>query len=731
MNDELKETAGDQSAKSLSSELLGSGLAQYWLAAIIESAEDAIITKTLDGIVTSWHKGAERIFGYSAEEMIGKPISLLIPPDHADEEPTILARLRKGERIEHYETVRARKDGTLINISLSVSPIVGPDGKIIGASKIARDITERKQAEQALREQAEIIETVNRIGQTLAAELDQQKLVQAVTDAGTEISGAHFGCFFFNVMNEEGASDMLYTLSGVPEEAFLHFPMPRATDLFGPTFRGEGTILIPDVKKDPRYGKNSPYYGMPEGRLPVTSYMAVPVTSRAGEVYGGLFFGHPKGDVFTERSARIVEGLAAQVSIALENARLYEAADRARVDAEKVAEEKEQLYHEAQHASRLKDEFLATVSHELRTPLNAILGWSHMLRTRSFSTDEMAKALDTIERNARAQAQLIEDLLDVSRIITGTVRLDVRPVEPSGFIEAAIDSLRPAADAKGVRVQKIMDTGAASVSGDPVRLQQVVWNLLSNAIKFTPKGGRVQIRLERINSSVEIAVADNGAGITPEFLPYVFDRFRQADQRSTRHHGGLGLGLAITRHLVELHGGSVRAESSGEGQGSTFTVRLPVLPVYKNGVDQRIHTATRDTLPPYACPERLDGLKVLVVDDEVDAQELLRVAISERGAHVTTAGSVQEALACIEKESPDLLISDIGMPDEDGYELIRRVRAFPAEGGGRVPAIALTAYARAEDRMKALRSGYQMHVPKPVEMGELITVAASLIQRRG
>jgi CheY-like chemotaxis protein len=342
----------------------------------------------------------------------------------------------------------------------------------------------------------------------------------------------------------------------------------------------------------------------------------------------------------------------------------------------------------------------------------------------------MAKALDTIERNARAQAQLIEDLLDVSRIITGTVRLDVRPLEPRGFIEAAIDSLRPAADAKAVHVQKIMDTGAAAVSGDPVRLQQVVWNLLSNAIKFTPKGGRVQIRLERINSSVEIAVSDNGAGITPEFLPYVFDRFRQADQRSTRQHGGLGLGLAITRHLVELHGGSVRAESSGEGQGSTFTVRLPVLPVYKNGVDQRIHTATRDTLPSYACPERLDGLKVLVVDDEVDAQELLRVAISERGAHVTTAGSVQEALACIEKEIPDLLISDIGMPGEDGYELIRRVRAFPAEGGGRVPAIALTAYARAEDRMKALRSGYQMHVPKPVEMGELITVAASLIQRR-
>jgi signal transduction histidine kinase len=397
--------------------------------------------------------------------------------------------------------------------------------------------------------------------------LNLQKLVQAVTDAGTEISGARFGSFFFNVLDEQGASYMLYTLSGVPREAFEHFPMPRATDLFGPTFRGEGPILIADVKKDPRYGQNSPYYGMPEGHLPVTSYFAVPVIACTGEVYGGLFFGHPEANVFTERSVRIVEGLAGQVAIAMENARLYEATQRARDEAEQVAEEKERLYREAQDASRLKDEFLATVSHELRTPLNAILGWSHMLRTRTFSTDEMTRALETIERNARAQAQLIEDLLDVSRIITGTVRLDVRPVEPNAFIEAAIDSLRPAAEAKGVRVQKIMDTGAVSVSGDPVRLQQVVWNLLSNAVKFTAKGGRVQIRLERINSSVEIAISDNGAGITQEFLPYVFDRFRQADQRSTRQHGGLGLGLAITRHLVELHGGTVRVESPGEGQG--------------------------------------------------------------------------------------------------------------------------------------------------------------------
>jgi CheY-like chemotaxis protein len=290
--------------------------------------------------------------------------------------------------------------------------------------------------------------------------------------------------------------------------------------------------------------------------------------------------------------------------------------------------------------------------------------------------------------------------------------------------------VKPAAAAKGIRVQKIMDTGVVSVSGDPVRLQQVVWNLLSNAIKFTPKGGRVQIWLARVNSHIEIVVSDNGAGISPEFLPHVFDRFRQADQRTTRQHGGLGLGLAIVRHLVELHGGSVRAESPGEDQGSTFTVLLPVAPVYQStGAEKRVHPAARDTLPFYECHDRLDGLHVLVVDDEPDTRELLKVGLGGCGAEVMVAGSAAEALKAMAAVVPDVLISDIGMPGEDGYDLIRRVRELPAEDGGRVPAIALTAYARMEDRMQALRAGYQMHVPKPVAIAELVAVAASLVRR--
>jgi signal transduction histidine kinase len=382
-------------------------------------------------------------------------------------------------------------------------------------------------------EHAEIIETVNQLGQTLAGELDLHKPVQAVIDATTEICGARFGSFFYNMLNDQGESYMLYVLSGVPRESFAHFPMPRNTDIFPSTFKGEGTVRLDDVEKDPRYGKNSPYYGMPEGYLPVASYLAVPVISRSGDVHGGLFFGHPKEGVFTERTARIIEGLAAQVAIAMDNARLFESAQRARGEAERAAAENEQLYRQAEESSQLKEEFLATVSHELRTPLNAILGWSRILRSGQVPENNIPKALDTIERNAHAQAQLIDDLLDVSRIITGKLRMDVQPADPNLFIEAAMEAVRPAADAKGVSLQKIMDTGIGSVAGDPIRLQQIVWNLLSNAIKFTSRGGSVQVRLERVNSHVEIIVSDTGQGIAPEFLPHVFDRFRQADQRTT------------------------------------------------------------------------------------------------------------------------------------------------------------------------------------------------------
>ncbi|HEX8636116.1 MAG TPA: ATP-binding protein, partial [Pyrinomonadaceae bacterium] len=818
-------------------------------------------------------------------------------------------------------------------------------------------------------------------------------------------------------------SYMLYTLSGVPRAAFAHFPMPRATDLFGPTFRGEGTIRIDDVRLDPRYGKNSPYFGMPEGHLPVTSYLAVPVISRSGEVVGGLFFGHPEAGVFTERAGHIVEGLAAQAAIAVDNARLFKSAEQERANAEaneryyrflaeaipqiiwtarpdglldyynerwydytgttfaesegsgwrhvlhpddvepclrhwqhcvetgevyeieyrfrrasdgryrwhlgralplrdesgriikwfgtctdiddrKHAEEQQRflaeasavlavsldyeatltalarlivprladwctvdmltddrtierlavthddpakvelawelnrlyphalhemegvpkvirtgrpelypnipdellalvardaehlkilrrlglkssmivpliahnrvlgaltlmaaesgrhfsaadlsfvedlaqraalavdnarLYREAQEVNRLKDEFLATLSHELRTPLTAVLGWTRLLGTRQLDEATQTRALETIERNAQSQVQLIDDILDVSRIIRGKLRLDVRPVELMPVIEAAVDSVRPAAEAKGIRLQVVLDPHAGPVSGDPDRLQQVAWNLLSNAIKFTPKDGRVQVLLARVNSHLELTVSDTGQGIEKKFLPYVFDRFRQADPSTTRKHGGLGLGLAIVRHLVELHGGTVTAESEGAGQGTTFKVSLPLMIVhqseYGSNGGERAAAAEHPTAggrPPLECPSELHGLRVLLVEDEADAREMLVVVLTQCRAEVRAVSNAADALSQLESWLPDVLISDIEMPGEDGYTLIRKVRSLPPERGGKIPAAALTAYARAEDRMRALLAGFQLHVPKPVEPAELAAVVASLAGR--
>ena len=594
----------------------------------------------------------------------------------------------------------------------------------------AKEELERKTRQ--LEEKTRILEVLQQTGQTLASNLDIESLVQAVTDAATEAIGAEFGAFFYNVTDDSGGAYMLYTLSGVPREAFDGFGQPRATPLFGPTFRGEGVIRLDDVQKDPRYGQWGPHHGMPSGHLPVRSYLAVPVRSRNGSVLGGLFFGHSRTAVFGESAEQLVVGIASQASVAMDNAHLYEEAREAAEERLRLLESERAARAEAERASELKDEFLATVSHELRTPLGAMLGWTQILQLRPMSPEELKHGLSAIERNARAQTQLVEDLLDMSRITSGTLRLDVQPLYPVAFIEPAIETVRPAASAKDIRIEPILDPTAGPIAGDVSRLQQIVWNLLSNAIKFTPKGGRVQVRLRRVDSYVEMSVADSGIGIAPEFLPHVFERFRQADGSATRVFGGLGLGLAIVKRLVELHGGSVEAFSEGVGKGACFAVRLPVALIPQSaGWGERTQAPTSISLPVPMEVVDLSGVRILVTDDDADTREMLARVLTECGAKVQLATSSIEALAIFESQPLDLLVSDIGMPDVDGYELLRRVRRLERERGGRLPAIALTALARTEDRTRALRAGFLVHIAKPVEPAELIATVASVMGRAG
>ena len=651
---------------------------------------------------------AEEMLGFPADRWLREP-GFWSSRIHADDREQVVAgwtvAIREGgDRSFEYRAFAA--DGRIVWLQDNVRVLRDREGRPQQLLGVMLDITARKQAEE---ERAQLLvreqearaesETLNRVGRVLAAELDFQKLVQSVTDAGTALSGAAFGAFFYNTKDAAGESSTLYTVSGVPREAFAKSRERRNVPLFDPPLAGLGIVRIDDVTKDERYGQVGPDHGLPPGH-PVRSYLAVPVISRSGAVLGALFFGHPEPGRFTQHHERIVGGLAAQAAIAMDNSLLYEAANKARQAAEA--------------ANRAKDEFLATMSHELRTPLNAVLGWTRMLQVENLDPVTFSRALESIQRNARAQNQLVDDLLDVSRIITGKLRLNVQPVDLVAVIEAARDVVRLAAQAKGIELRVSVDPAVSIVPGDAHRLQQVVWNLLSNAIKFTPQGGRIDVRLERTGNFACIVMSDTGAGISPDFLPYVFDRFRQADSSSTRAYGGLGLGLAIVRHIVEQHGGEVRADSPGPGQGSTFTVAIPVgMPAEAD--------ATVPSLPAHVGP--LGGVTVLVVDDEADARDLIALFLKRAGAAVFSVGSAAEALEEIDRIDPAVLVADIGMPGKDGYTLVRELRGR----GRRLPAVAVTAYGRREDRARSLQEGFQAHITKPIDPAELADAVAAVL----
>jgi signal transduction histidine kinase/ActR/RegA family two-component response regulator len=440
-----------------------------------------------------------------------------------------------------------------------------------------------------------------------------------------------------------------------------------------------------------------------------------------GRLVGTLALGRAGGEPFDTADVQFVEAIAARASLALENSRLFEAAQR-------EAEEARQAREQAEEAGRVKDEFLATLSHELRTPLNAILGWAHMLRDPGLSPERQQTAVTTILRNAQSQEQLISDILDVQRIIAGKIRLNVRTVDMNSVVRTAAETVQPMADGKGIKLQFLFDLDTPTIAGDPDRLQQVVWNLLANAIKFAPVGGRVQVGLSKVGDGCELMVEDNGPGITPEFMPYMFERFRQADSSTTRTHKGLGLGLAIVRSLIEMHGGTITAENVTQpgATGAVFRIHLPRQAPQLSGAETVIDRgASWDHERP-----NLDGVRVLIVEDDDDGRELLTTILKQCNARVTGAASVAEGMAAFAAERPDVVVSDIEMPGEDGYSLIRRIRAFSAAEGRDVPVAALTAYAGAHDRMKVLGAGFNIHVAKPVQPAELAIVVASLASRR-
>jgi PAS domain S-box-containing protein len=855
-------------------------------AALVESSDDAIVSKSLRGIITSWNQGAERLFGYSAEEAIGRSITMLIPFDRMSEEDLVLSRISRGERVPPFDTVRWRKDGTAVHVSVSVSPIRDASGQIVGASKIARDISQRKRIEAELQEVRSRLTSLAAAAGSILESPDVDAVLGATIVVAQEVFSSdgyalwridHTGSW--RVARSSGVSESfaarvipagsdarvpfseplavedVRTLPLLPAEtrdacteegivSMIVFPLVirgercgtmvfysrqrrvygaadvqvgmalaslvaaslTTAELYDEQRRGReaadharqqasflaeaGTVLsasldyeatlkavahlaVPTIADwcavdilddrgalqrlavahvDPakvefarqleeRYPANPDNPGGVRAvirtgtpafmsRIPatlleaaarddehrrairelnLTSYMCVPLLAR-GKPFGAItFVSAESGREYSEADLRFARELANRASLAVENARAYA---------------------QANEASRLKDEFLATLSHELRTPLNAVLGYVRMLRLGTIAPDKAQPAMEIVERNATALKQIIEDVLDVSRIVAGRMRLNVAPVDLPTIIQEACATVVPAADAKGIRVETVIDPMTAPVSGDADRLQQIVWNLLSNAIKFTPRGGRVQLRVARVNSHVEVVVGDTGVGIAPDFLPFVFDRFRQGDPTFAREHGGLGLGLAIARQLAELHGGTLTAASAGLGEGATFTLTLPLMIVHAAapaaGPREQPHVERQP--PAMDAVPRLDGVHVLAVDDEPDSLALLRAVLEEAGATVTTAGSAPAALDAIACRPPDVIVADIGMPGTDGLQLIRKIRKLQ-EPVRSTPAAALTAYARAQDRITSLASGFHMHLVKPIDPLELLVAVSSLAQR--